>query len=106
MSWSASAASGGGGGDGYVTVMLMLFGLAAVLGAIVAAYALLAWRRRRSPAMLALAIGLLALSVGPFVEWVAVYLVNDNVYDASMGCAMVLIGGFACLLVATRTRFA
>jgi hypothetical protein len=89
----------------YFDMMLLLWGLVAVLGGIVAVYALLAWRRRRTPALLALGAGLLLLSVGPALEWLGFALFSDDPYAASMGCAVVLVAGFSCLLVATRARF-
>lgn len=88
----------------YFEDMVLLWIVVAVLGGVVAAYALLAWRSRRSPPMLALAIGLLLLSVGPALEWVVFYLYSDNLYATSMGCAVVLAAGFVCLLVAVRAR--
>jgi hypothetical protein len=88
----------------YFETMVVLWTVVAVLGGLVAAYAFLAWRSRRSPPMLALGLGLLLLSVGPALEWVGMYLYSDDLYATSMGCAVVLAAGFACLLVAARSR--
>lgn len=90
----------------YLTMMIALYAAVAVLGAAVAAYALLAWRRQRSAAMLTLATGLILLSIGPTVVWVGVYAIADNLYDASAGCAGFLAAGFALLLVSVRVRSA
>ena len=88
----------------YFSEMFLLWGAVAVVGGLVAAYALLAWRRQRSVPMLALGAGLLLLSVGPAIEWFGVYWMTDNIYNASMGCAVLMLGGFGLVLFSARTR--
>jgi hypothetical protein len=93
MSWAA-----------YLAMMTVLYVGIAVLGAVVGAYALLAWRRSHQPPMLALASGILLLSLGPAVSWLGVYAIGDDYVGASVGCAGTLLAGFACLLASLRVR--
>lgn len=93
-------------GFAYLMTMVVLFAAVAILGACVAAYAFLAYRRGHERAMLALAVGLVFLSIGPAVSWLGLYAVSDNLYMASEGCAAFLAAGFACLFVSVRSRFA
>ena len=88
----------------YLTLMLVLWSVVAVLGAVVAAYALLAWRRRKDGPMLALAGGLLLLSVGPAIVWMGIYGIADSIYTASEACVGLMAVGFGFLVVSVRAR--
>jgi len=90
--------------NAYFEEMVVLFAAVAVLGGVVGAYALKAWWHQRSRAMLALGVGLFLLSVGPAFAWLGLWIFDD-IYMASMGCAVLLIAGFSCLLFAVRTKF-
>ncbi len=89
---------------GYLTMMIVLWGVVAGLGAVVAAYAFLAWQREHSKPMLGLSIGLALLSIGPAVSWIGLYGLYDNIYTASTVCAGFLASGFVALLVSVRVR--
>jgi hypothetical protein len=89
----------------YFWSMAILWGSVAILGGVVAVYALLSFRTSRSTPMLALGAGLLLLSVAPAVVWLGVYGITDDIYSASMGCAGLMAAGFLCLFVAARARF-
>ncbi len=82
----------------------IVFGVFAVVGALLVRRAFLAFRTDRSAPMLLLSSGLLLLILGAPLSWTLTYVVSDNMFYCTMTSSLAGAFGALLLLVSTQVR--